>query len=139
MYVPFFIMACIPYILVNRSKSKHYLARQESSIDLYNLRRNWNSCNQMIKITHSFLQCLCIYLRVLAGNFEERVVVFIDLHLLLELTIPEGKQAKSTSKIIICNLHDCFDWLSKKQKSTHLKYVRRLVKPLNNGERTSSM
>ena len=34
---------------------KHYLARQESSIHLYSLRRNWNSCNKMkVKITIHF-------------------------------------------------------------------------------------
>ena len=58
MYVPFYIMACTLYAsqYTCRSKSKHYLARQESSIDLYSLRRNWNLRNQVRVITaHSFL------------------------------------------------------------------------------------
>ena len=60
----------------------------------------------------------CVYPCVLAGKFEESVAIFIDLHLLLELTMPKGKRVKSTSKTIICNVHDYFDWQNKKQKST---------------------
>ena len=47
------------YIDQNQKKyittCKRYLARQESIIDLYSLRRNLNSCNQMRVKT--FLQC----------------------------------------------------------------------------------
>ena len=66
-----------------------------------------------------------VYPHVLAGRLEESVAVFINLHLLLELTMPKGKRIKSTSETIVCNLHDYFDRQSKKQMSTSPKLCKK--------------
>ena len=60
----------------------------------------------------------------------ETVAMIIDLHLYIELTMPKGNLVKSTSKSIICNIHNYFDWQSKKQNPSHQSYVRKLLKPL---------
>ena len=50
--------------------------------------------------------------------------------------MPTGKQVKSTSKSIICNVHDYFDWQSKKQKSTPPKLCKKTAEATGFSERT---
>ena len=45
----------------------------------------------MFVISHVSMYLPWIYPRVLAGRFEERIAVLIDLQLLLELTTPKAR------------------------------------------------
>ena len=83
----------------------------------------------MFVISHVSMYLPWIYPRVLAGSFEERIAVLIDLQLLLELTTSKGKRIKSTSKTIRCNVHDYFDQQLRNKIPLHPSNVRRLLKP----------
>ena len=50
--------------------------------------------------------------------------------------MPKGKRVKSTSKSIICNVHDYFDRQSKKQKSTPPKLCKKTAEATGFSERT---
>ena len=84
-------------------------------------------------VSHARLYLTRVYSCIpacLGRKVWETVAVIIDLHLYIELTMPKGKLVKSTSKSINCNVHNYFDWQSKKQNPSHQSYVRKLVKPL---------
>ena len=80
----------------------------------------------MFVVSHVSVYYL-VYIRV---SWQKSVAVFIDLHLLLESTIPKGKRVKSTSKTIICNIHDSSIGKVRNSSPLHLHYGRRLLKSL---------
>ena len=112
----------IPEILENYVVYSRSVVVEVNSEDLH----LWNV--KLLHVCGLSRECLLlVYIRV---SWQESVAVFIDLHLLLESTIPKGERVKSTSKTIICNIHDSSIGKVRNSSPLHLHYGRRLLKSL---------